>query len=262
MTLAAGRRHLEPAFAELEQSAGDVSATLQRFGEKCVAFICEPETLAAQRMVIAEAGRSDIGQRFYQAGPKIGHETMAKYLSAKMDEGILRRADKRVGSDHLMALLQAEIVPRCLLGLQTTVTRAQIRQAVKRQSRCSWPPTQFEHTRRRKQTIDRDPRQGEQQQRPNRPPLERICVRFVAAGMRATFFSCASPNEKAAVRKVRHSRPVPERRVAEHSLGRINHPSCPIGDVRARHCRHSRQEFPRLHRLRRAYLTVRSISVF
>jgi AcrR family transcriptional regulator len=114
VTLAAGRRHLEPAFADF------------------VAFICEPDLVAAQRMVIAEAGRSDIGRRFHEAGPKVGQDLIAKYLSAKMEEGILRRTDTRVGADHLVALLQAEIMPRCLLGLQATVTRAQIRQAVKR----------------------------------------------------------------------------------------------------------------------------------
>jgi AcrR family transcriptional regulator len=132
VTLAEGRRHLEPAFADLERSADDVTVTLQRVGEKFLAFICQPESLAAQRMVIAEAGRSDIGQRFHEAGPKVGQELIAKYLSAKMDEGILRRADTRVGADHLVALLQAEIFPRSLLGLQATVTRGQIRQAVKR----------------------------------------------------------------------------------------------------------------------------------
>jgi AcrR family transcriptional regulator len=132
VTLAAGRRHLEPAIADLEQSAGDVTVALQRFGEKFLTFLCKPESLAAQRMVIAEAGRSDIGQRFHQAGPKIGQDLIAKYLSARMDEGILRRADTRVGADHLAALMQSEIMPRCLLGLQATPPRAQIRQAVKR----------------------------------------------------------------------------------------------------------------------------------
>jgi AcrR family transcriptional regulator len=132
VTLAAGRRHLEPAFADLEQSADDVTATLQRFGERFLAFICEPDVVAGQRMVIAEAGRSDIGRRFHEAGPKVGQDLIAKYLSAKMDEGTLRRTDAGVGADHLVALLQAEIMPRCLLGLQATVARAQIRQAVKR----------------------------------------------------------------------------------------------------------------------------------
>jgi AcrR family transcriptional regulator len=132
VVLSTGRRHLEPVFADLESSAGDVTVTLQRYGEKFLSFLCDPESLAAQRMVIAEAGRSDIGRRFHEAGPKTGQDLTAKYLSAKMDAGILRRADAHVAADHLVALLQAEIMPRCVLGLQATATRGQIKQAVKR----------------------------------------------------------------------------------------------------------------------------------
>jgi AcrR family transcriptional regulator len=132
VVLSTGRRHLEPVFVDLEQSSGDITGALQRYGERFLSFLCDPESLAAQRMVIAEAGRSDIGQRFHQAGPKMGLDLLSKYLSAKMDEGILRRADANVAADHLQALLQAEIMPRCLLGLQSTAARGQIRQAVKR----------------------------------------------------------------------------------------------------------------------------------
>jgi AcrR family transcriptional regulator len=132
VVLATGRRHLEPVFADLEKSAGDMTMALQRYGEKFVSFLCDPESLAAQRMVIAEAGRSDIGKLFHQAGPKRGQDLLAKYLSAKMDEGILRRSDASVAADHLVALLQAEIMPRCLMGLQETASRGQIRQVVKR----------------------------------------------------------------------------------------------------------------------------------
>ena len=132
VVLASGRRHLEPVFVDLEESTGDITTALQRYGEKFLSFVCDPESLAALRMVIAEAGRSDIGKRFHQAGPKTGLDLLAKYLSAKMDEGILRRSDTGVAADHLVALLQAEIMPRCLMGLQGTATRGQIKQAVKR----------------------------------------------------------------------------------------------------------------------------------
>jgi AcrR family transcriptional regulator len=132
VVLSTGRRHLEPVFADLEHSAGDIAVSLQRHGEKFLSFLCDPESLAAQRMIIAEAGRSDIGQRFHQAGPKMGLDLLAKYLSAKMDEGVLRRADTGIAADHLVALLQAEIMPRCLMGLQEAPTRSQIKQAVKR----------------------------------------------------------------------------------------------------------------------------------
>jgi AcrR family transcriptional regulator len=132
VVLSTGRRHLEPVFVDLEQSSGDITTALQRYGEKFLAFLCDPESLAAQRMVIAEAGRSDIGRRFHQAGPKTGLDLLAKYLSTKMEEGVLRRSDTSIAADHLVALLQAEIMPRCLMGLQGNVTRGQIKQVVKR----------------------------------------------------------------------------------------------------------------------------------
>jgi AcrR family transcriptional regulator len=132
VVLSTGRRHLEPVFVDLEQSTGDITMALQRYGEKFLSFICDPESLAALRMVIAEAGRSDIGKRFHLAGPKTGLDLVSKYLAAKMDEGILRRSDTGVAADHLVALLEAEIMPRCMLGLQGTPTRAQIKQVVKR----------------------------------------------------------------------------------------------------------------------------------
>jgi AcrR family transcriptional regulator len=132
VVLSSGRRHLEPVFVDLSQSTGDITMALQRYGEKFLAFICDPESLAAQRMVIAESGRSEIGKRFHLAGPKNGLDLVAKYLAAKMDEGILRRSDTGVAADHLVALLQAEIMPRCLMGLQGMPTRGQIKQVVKR----------------------------------------------------------------------------------------------------------------------------------
>jgi hypothetical protein len=119
-------------FVDPEQSTGDITMALQRHGEKFLSFLCDPEAVAAQRMVIAEAGRSDIGKRFYQAGPETGLDLLAKYLSATMDEGILRRSETSIAADHLLALVQAEIMPRRPMGLQGTVTRSQIKQVVKR----------------------------------------------------------------------------------------------------------------------------------
>jgi AcrR family transcriptional regulator len=47
-------------------------------------------------------------------------------------KGFCAAADAGIAADHLVALVQAEIMPRCLMGLQGTVTRGQIKQVVKR----------------------------------------------------------------------------------------------------------------------------------
>jgi AcrR family transcriptional regulator len=132
VTTAVGEKHLADAFAELEQAVGDVRGALQRFGEKMVGFLLQPDSLATQRMVIAEAGHSDIGQRFYAAGPGRGLEAVTVYLQAVIDSGRLRAADARIAAQHLVALFQAEIMPLRMLGVQTSTSRAHIRQAIER----------------------------------------------------------------------------------------------------------------------------------
>jgi AcrR family transcriptional regulator len=127
-----GERHLADAFAELEQTAADPRVALQRLGEKMIGFLVQPDALATQRMVIAEAGHSDIGQRFYKAGPGRGLEAMAAYLQAAMDGGRLRVADARVAAQHLVALFEAETMPLRMLGIQVRTSRAHIRQAIER----------------------------------------------------------------------------------------------------------------------------------
>lgn len=129
---AVGEKHLEAAFAELAKNVTDLPAALQRFGEKMVGFLCQPETLATQRMVIAEAGHSDIGQRFYDAGPGRGHQALAAYLQAAMDGGRLRVADASIAARHLIALFQAETMPLRMLGIQINTSRAHIGKAIGR----------------------------------------------------------------------------------------------------------------------------------
>jgi AcrR family transcriptional regulator len=132
VTTAVGEKHLAEAFAELAQSAADVRVALQRFGERMVGFLVQPEALATQRMVIAEAGHSDIGQRFYNAGPGRGLEAVTAYLQAAMDGGRLRAADARIAAQHLDALFQAETMPLRMLGVPVSTSRAHLRHAIER----------------------------------------------------------------------------------------------------------------------------------
>jgi AcrR family transcriptional regulator len=132
VTKAVGEKHLADAFAELMQATADVREALQRLGEKTVAFLCQPEALATQRMVIAEAGNSDIGQRFYDTGPGRGHEAVTTYLQAAMDGGRLRAANAGIAARHLLALFESEIMPLRMLGVRVSTSRAHIRQAIER----------------------------------------------------------------------------------------------------------------------------------
>jgi AcrR family transcriptional regulator len=106
---AASSEHMGQTVAELmSDSPEGVEHRLNRFGVKLVAFLYEARTLAAHRMVLGEAGRSDIGALFWETGPGQGQKMLAEFLGARMERGELRRADPMIAAAHLLSLLQAE----------------------------------------------------------------------------------------------------------------------------------------------------------
>lgn len=127
-----GMRHLGPAYDELLPGSDDLPRVLRRFGEKFVSFICTPEAVGTYRMVVAQAGQSDIGRQFFELGPKRGEETVAAFLQAEMAAGRLKQADPSVVALHLTGLLQAEVMHRILLGANAAPSRQQIKQIVER----------------------------------------------------------------------------------------------------------------------------------
>lgn len=132
VAMQAAQRHLDPIFENLQHDTVDLGQALRRFGERALSVLCNPQSLAAMRMMLAQVGRSDIAQRFYDEGPREGNAKIAAYLQAAMDDGRLRKADAHVAALHLEALLDAETVRRCLFDAPGVLSRAQIRQAVDR----------------------------------------------------------------------------------------------------------------------------------
>lgn len=130
---ASAKSHFDPIFTALaEEGDDDIERVLQRFGEKVLAVVCSQEVIQAQRAVIAEAGRSDIGRLFFEGGPKKGIAALAGFLERQMRNGRLRKADPHVAAGHLMALLDSETVRPSLLGMQGPLTRRELREATRR----------------------------------------------------------------------------------------------------------------------------------
>jgi AcrR family transcriptional regulator len=127
-------QYVSPAVQRLEESAGeDVREALQRFGEQFLAFISDPEAVASYRVVISEAAHSDIGEGFYETGPKRTIESIGRYLAGAMDRKQLRRADPEIAAQHLTALLaHGEPWHQYFLRKAPNPTRAQIKSIVER----------------------------------------------------------------------------------------------------------------------------------
>lgn len=125
---------VDPAFEELPaQAHEEPRALLTRFGEHFMQGITTPESIALWRVVMSQAGQSDIGQRFWMQGPQPAMEALAVYLSAATAAGRLNVADPKSGAYHLVALFAAELDWRWMFGFQPGgFSQAEISQAVGR----------------------------------------------------------------------------------------------------------------------------------
>lgn len=94
----------------LDQSTPSIEESLDRFGQKLLAFIQTPEILALQRLAIAEATRSGFGEMFYARSRKQGEIAISAFMQNAMDTGKLRQADPRIAAAHFMALLESELI--------------------------------------------------------------------------------------------------------------------------------------------------------
>lgn len=109
-------RHLTDAASALDlprKQNVTLEEKLQHFGEQMLNVMTTDNTaLSVYRMVVAEAGRSEMGMLFYESGPRESVEKLARLLSSAMDNGVLRIGDPRIRALQFLALLTAEIEER------------------------------------------------------------------------------------------------------------------------------------------------------
>ena len=127
-----GENHMQDALAELTRQTGQIDAQLRCFGEKFLAFISKPQSLAIQRVVMSEAAHSNVGQLFYESGPKRAVETLSRFLQDAMDRRQLKQRDALVAALHLFSLLQAEVMTLAMLGMTVRITKQRIPGIVER----------------------------------------------------------------------------------------------------------------------------------
>ncbi len=130
---AEAKRHLGTAEDELASLPdGQLHQTLIRFGEALVSFLCSDLACSAFRMVMAEAGQSDIGRRYYEGGPQQGTKKIAAALKSAMARGELREADPWVAAQQLGGLLTCEVQPRWYFKDNESMSQGQARRIAER----------------------------------------------------------------------------------------------------------------------------------
>jgi len=106
---------------------------LIHFGERMLHVLTNDKTaLAVYRMVVAESGRSDVGQLFHDAGPSESIAMLASVLESAMARGEIRRADATVAAQQYMALMTAEVSQRVFQRDPAVLSLKEIQQMVAR----------------------------------------------------------------------------------------------------------------------------------
>ncbi len=112
--------YLDGIFSHLQDQSEDLRTALQGYGEDLIRLMCTPDIVAVRRLMIAEAGRSGIGNLFYDKIHSRQGE-IAAFIGSAMDTGKLRRGDPRLASDQLRALLETEIFEQYILCVRSAV---------------------------------------------------------------------------------------------------------------------------------------------
>lgn len=116
----------------LDATVEDMTEALEKFGRGLLTLLYSPQVQAVRRLIVAEAGRSDLGRKLYELGPVRNEAAAAAFLQHAMDAGQLRQADARIASLHLRGLLEAEWLDRFLFQTLEPISAAEINATVAR----------------------------------------------------------------------------------------------------------------------------------
>ena len=130
VTHAETNAYFDPVIDELTHTDQDLATALRRFGVRALTYVLRPEAIAARRMILAVAGQSQIGQSFYAGGLKKGLSLIESYFRRSIENGALKQGNPWVMAQQLLALLEAELIPERLYGIETGLPNESVLNAV------------------------------------------------------------------------------------------------------------------------------------
>ncbi|TIQ27428.1 MAG: TetR/AcrR family transcriptional regulator [Mesorhizobium sp.] len=113
--------------------ADDLRETLVKFGKVLVMKITSAKVIQAQRTVIGASDRiPELGARFYERGPKRGHDKVAAFLNAAVERGLLKIENVDLAAYQLTDLCLAGLFRQCIFSYRTKApTQAEIDHVVR-----------------------------------------------------------------------------------------------------------------------------------
>ncbi|WP_192252935.1 TetR/AcrR family transcriptional regulator [Mesorhizobium silamurunense] len=100
--------------------ADDLRETLVKFGKVLVMKITSAKVIQAQRTVIGASDRiPELGARFYERGPKRGHDKFVTFLDAAIERGLLEVDDVDLAAYQFTDLCLAGLFRQCIFSYRT-----------------------------------------------------------------------------------------------------------------------------------------------
>jgi Transcriptional regulator len=128
--------HLAEAASALPATVDDMAklrSALLHFARQFLQVLAnDAQAIALNRVVVAESGRSEVGELFYEAGPSECVTALTQLFGAAMDRGLLRRGDAQVRARQLLSLITTEISHRMYQRDPPPMALPAIRQIAKR----------------------------------------------------------------------------------------------------------------------------------
>jgi len=106
-------------YESLEQGGG-LRETLVHFGVGLSVKITSDKVVLAQRTVIGASERiPELGRRFYERGPKRGHERFMQFLQGAVEQGLLDIPDIALAAYQFTELCLAGLFRQCMFAYRT-----------------------------------------------------------------------------------------------------------------------------------------------
>ncbi|OBQ77498.1 MULTISPECIES: TetR/AcrR family transcriptional regulator [unclassified Mesorhizobium] len=111
----------------------DLRKTLVKFGMVLSAKITSAKVIQAQRTVVGASDRiPELGARFYERGPKRGHDKVMIFLNEAVERGLLKIDDVDLAAYQFTELCLAGLFRQCIFSYRTKApSQAEIEHVVR-----------------------------------------------------------------------------------------------------------------------------------
>lgn len=122
----------------LDESRESAHEVLLEFGINLLTMLYSPRFRVLRRLAFCDTSEARLGRVVYENGVKRYQGMVGDFLTSAMQQGKLREADPAVATEHLLGLLESELLIKFLLQVREDITEEELREIAKRAIDVFW----------------------------------------------------------------------------------------------------------------------------